>query len=324
MYRTLHKRRKDNALELFVNIKNLLKRQGLQSEDFFYIFPMGNYGEHTYILGHLHSLRKRGKVCLILTENKSWLSKFFSESFDHCFTLPDGASTFYEELFEISYLALGFPYVVFTDIFGNGRLNSELIRQGRLTLAESYAFALEMPLSSELRPLKIEKEAVKIGQDEQKFVLLMPDSATVKKLEKKFWIYLYKELEALNLNPILDDTFLNWNIDAIKSVKLVKDDLIHFFNKNCATLIGIRSGMLDLIGGMLTEDLTKRMVSIMPVDSDDYNPNGTGLNIVGISKSAGIFPCWGSKNIIDLEVDIRDREFETVAVERIIQSIREI
>jgi hypothetical protein len=323
MYRTLHKLRKDRALDLFVSIKNFLKKQDQNPDDFFYIFPMGNYGEHTYILGHLHSLRKRGRVCLVLNENKSWLAKFFPESFDYCVTLPDSTSDLYEELFEISYLALGFPYVVWTDIFCNGRLNSELIRHGRLTISESYAFALELPLRSELKPLKIKKEAITLGQDQKNYILLMPDSTTVKKLDKDFWISLYRELEARSLNPILDDTFLNWNIMNIKSVRLVKDDLIKFFNESCVALIGIRSGMLDLIGGMLTEDVTKRLISIMPVDSDDYNPAGTGLNVAGISKYAGIFPCWGSKNIIDLEVDLRDRGYQVVAAEKIIRSLCE-
>jgi hypothetical protein len=321
MYRTLHKQRKDRAIDMFSGIKNVLRNKGYDTEDFFYIFPMGNYGEHTYVLGHLPALRTRGKVCLVLTESKSWLTEFFAESFDFCITIADGLSSYYEELFEISYLSKGFPYIVWTDIFGNGRLNSELIRQGRLTLAESYAFALELPLSSMPRALKIAERNSRFPGAKKNHVLLMPDATTVRKLDINFWLYLYEKLESQFLNPIFDNTFSKWDVKNIRTVDIIKRDLIHFFDCNCAAIIGIRSGILDLIGGYASENLDKKVITLMPVDSDFYDVGNTGLNVVGISKYAGVFPCWKAMNIIDLEIDLRNKRYEIDSTSKILKAI---
>src|SRR5438067_1568249 len=145
MYRTLHKQRRDQAHDLLQHLKRTMRENGRDSEEYVYIFPWGNFGEYTYVLGLLPALRKRFKVCLVVRQSKLWMTPYFPNACDFAIELPDAYVDLYEELFEISCLAPGCPYVIFTDVLANGRFNSELVvKPNRLTLAESYAFALEL------------------------------------------------------------------------------------------------------------------------------------------------------------------------------------
>lgn len=306
MYRTLHKRRKDRALDLFIAIKSVLKNSKLDPDEFIFIFILGNYGEHTYTLGHLPTLRRKSKICLVITDEKKWLTEFYKDSFDFCVSIPENSNTYYEELFDISYLHPGFPYVVFTDILCNGRFNSDLIRQGRLTLSESYAFALELPLNSELTAPVIQNKNTTIIGNASKYTLLIPNAITAEKLPQDFWINLYLRLEGENLNPIIDSTFLPWSTDHHRSINLIKSELIHFYNNECSSIIGIRSGILDLLGGLTKNSEMHKMISILPVNLEKYTEESTGISVVGATKYLGVNLCWNSDNIKDIEIDTRN------------------
>lgn len=322
MFKTLHKTRKDNALDLFIQIKKSLVASGHSSDDFVYIFPIGNFGEHTYILGHLPALRKRFKVCLVLKQSKTWLTEFFSDSYDFVVSVTDPLLDLYDDLFEISYLHPGFPYVVWTDIVFNGRLNSDLIRQGRLTLSESYAFALELPLDSPVVPLKIKNNNFNKNSISRKHVLLIPNATTVQTLKQDFWIKLCYLLKDNNYSPIVDNTHLSWSHAEIELMKLEKSDLIHFVDNECSSVIGIRSGILDLLGGLISNQKEKKLISLLPVDSDVYDARTTGLSVKGASKNAGINACWKADNIFDIEIDLRFEDFFSTAQQEILQTLK--
>jgi hypothetical protein len=324
MYRTMHKTKKDKALDLFISVKNVLTATGLNADDYIYIFIMGSFGEHAYVLGHLKNFRERRKVCLVIKESKKWLLEFFPESADYSVVVPDEMSHLFEELFEISYLRNGFPYVVWTDLVFNGRLNHDLIRQGRLTLAESYAFALEMPLDSKVSPLRLEERTRAANYKEGIYTLLMPDATTVKKLGLDFWMDIYRNLESASLTPIFDNTLLQWPLPNVRATELVKSELVYFVHNKCSSVIGIRSGMLDLLAGLVSCDPSKKLVSLMPIETDTYINGNNMYTVKGVSKYAGIHACWRSANISDIEIDLRHPLFceETIlALKKILTPI---
>ena len=307
MYRTMHKLRRDQALDLLLTLKKTLIGNGQQAEDFVLIFPWGNFGEHTYTLGQLRLLRSRFKVCLVLKDSKMWMHKYFPDSADFVLSIPDQYQDLYEELLEISSLTPGCPYVVWTDVIGNGRLNTELVRQGRLTLAESYAFALELPLVSPLAPLSVAhapellaNRATMAARGTQ-HALIMPAATTARPLAPEFWYGIYDHLDQAGLNPILDSTFIDWDTRAMRTTKLRKDELINFVVQDCRAVIGLRSGMMDLLGG-LTRDHDLKLAALYPVEEATYSLTTTGLSVAGVAASGlAVGRCWNSARILDLE-----------------------
>jgi hypothetical protein len=307
MYRTMHKLRRDQALDLLLTLKKTLIGSGLQAEDYVLVFPWGNFGEHTYTLGFLRLLRSRYKIGLVLKDSKMWMHKYFPDAADFVIHIPDMYQDLYEELLEISSLTPGCPYVVWTDVIGNGRLNTELVRQGRITLAESYAFALELPLNAELKPLSI-AHAPELAANRQSMqqrgtghALIMPAATTARPLAPEFWYGIYDHLDRHGLNPILDSTFIDWDTRDMRTVKLKQDELINFVAQDCRSVIGLRSGMMDLLGG-LTRDLDLRLAALYPVEEATYSLTGTGLNVQGVANTGlAVGRCWNSDRILDVE-----------------------
>jgi len=310
MYRTLHKQRKERALDLFADIKKNITRLGLNGDDYHYILPYGHFGEYAYILGHLPSLKEHHKICLVVPENKEWLTRYFPNSYDFVIPIPDAFLDLYEELFQISYLAPGHPYVAWTDIIANGRFNSELLKYGRITLAESYAFALEQPLNASLTPLSIDNLVQSPKENRQrpcsnpikKFTLIMPSAITIKPLPPTYWFDLFQFLVEMGLNPIIDSTFIEWDVAHIPTIKLIKDELINFVANEVDEIIGLRSGMLDLLGG-LTKTMSLKIAALYPVDSEHFSHSDPGHSVRGYSKGGiNLARCWGSNKILDIEV----------------------
>jgi hypothetical protein len=312
MYRTLHKQRRDQALDLLQTLKKTLRANGRDSEDYVYIFPWGNFGEYTYVLGLLPALRSRHKVCLVVRQNKQWMTPYFPDSYDFAIQIPDAYVDLYEELFEISCLAPGCPYVLFTDILANGRFNSELVvKSNRLTLAESYAFALELPLETPVTPLSIAhrdpglpaQRATKTARGTD-HVLLVPTANTIKNLEPAFWIALYHHLAAHGANPVIDTTFVQWDIGELNSVKLTTDQLVDYVVGECRAVVGLRSGILDLLAG-LTKTTDLKIAALYPVLDEGAAPATTGLMTRGVSnKGISIGKCWHSTGVLDIETEL--------------------
>lgn len=312
MYRTLHKMRRDHALDLFLSLKKVMKDSGQQSEDYLYIFPWGNFGEFTYVLGLLPALRKRFKICLAVKESKFWMASYYPESYDFVIRVPDTYVDLYDELFDISCLAPGCPYVLFTDVLANGRFNSELVvKSNRLTLAESYAFALELPLDTPVMPLSIVNRApdlmaqrTTMRERGSAYTLLVPTANTITNLASGFWLDFYQYLVAIGANPILDTTFVDWDVGDLKQIKLVTNELVDFVVRDCRAVIGLRSGILDLLGG-LTKNLDLKVVALYPITSEVHSAATTGLSVRGVSRHGiSIGNCWHSANILDLETDL--------------------
>jgi len=309
MYRTLHKQRRDRALDLLLSLKKTVRDSGHQSEDFLYVFPWGNFGEYTYILALLPALRQRFKICLVVKESKVWMVKYFPTSCDFIVKIPDVYDDLYEELFEISSMTAGCPYVVFTDALANGRFNSELVvRSDRLTLAESYAFGLELPLETPLTPMSLAQRGPSLlanratmAERGTGYTLLVPTANTIKNLEPAFWLALYRHLVAYGANPILDTTFVNWDVGPLKTIKLKQDELVEFVAQDCRALIGLRSGILDLLAGLArTTDL--KIAALYPIESETYAPGTTGLTARGVArKGISIGRCWNAERVLDIE-----------------------
>jgi hypothetical protein len=313
MYRTLHKQKRENALDLVLELKNLVRNSNKNPDEFVYILPWGNYGEHTYIMGYLPVVRERYKVCLVLQESKFWLSRHFQKSYDFLISIPDTLSSLYENLYDMSYLRPGFPFVVWTDLIYNGRLNYDLVRQRRLTLAESYAFALEIPLDSQLTPCHARPREEQGSRSQQQYCLLMTDANTITKLPDVFWNCVYKQLDSHGLSPIFDVTTRELNFsgiaDEIRTIKLLKDDLIDFVIEKCTAIVGLRSGMLDLLAGIVACMSHRKLISVFPIDSDEYSCEMPAHNWKGVSKAFGINTIYKSRSIIDVEVDLRKGDY---------------
>jgi len=207
-------------------------------------------------------------------------------------------------------LAPGHPYVAWTDIIANGRFNSELLKYGRITLSESYAFALEQPLNSTLSCLNFEHVNPHLAEIRLKnfssmdntHTLIMPSAVTVKSLPQSYWIDLFNFLSQIGQNPIIDSTFVEWDVTNLRNIKLVKDELINFVVEKTSAIVGLRSGMLDLLGG-LTKQIDIKVVALYPVDSEQYNHTEPGHSVKGFSKGGiNLARCWDSKKILDIEV----------------------
>lgn len=305
MYRTLHKLSRDFAMDMFLLIKKQVVNAGLDGESYIYVFPWGNFGEHTYILGHLPLVRKKNKICLILTESKKWLIELFPHSYDFVVLIPDNFKDKFDRLFDISYFKEGSPYIVWTDIIGNGRFNSELVfKNGRLTLSESYAFALELPLIS--RPLAFSSNFP--AADNMPLVrntLIIPGANTAINLDKEYWVNMYNKLKGSNCNPVIDSTYLDWDLDGIEHISLPEVKLIDYVTSKCKAVVGLRSGILDLLGGG-ADQYRYKIVAIYPVIENSESINSTGLSTKGVANSGvSISKCWSSANILDIEYIIQ-------------------
>ena len=130
----------------------------------------------------------------------------------------------------------------------------------------------------------------------------MPSAITIKALPPTYWLDLFQFLVDMGLNPIIDSTFIEWDTAHMPTIKLIKDELINFVANEVTEIVGLRSGMLDLLGG-LTKTMNLKIAALYPVDTKHFSHSDPGHSVRGYSKGGiNLARCWNSNRILDIEV----------------------
>jgi hypothetical protein len=72
----------------------------------------------------------------------------------------------------------------------------------------------------------------------------------------------------------------------------------------CRAVVGLRSGILDLLAG-LTKTTDLKIAALYPVLDEGAAPATTGLMTRGVSnKGISIGKCWHSTGVLDIETEL--------------------
>ena len=136
--------------QIFFNLcRQHVKAAGLDPDETFFVYPVGGFGEFTFVSSLLPELRKQGKVAMFLPQSKIDYFELFPGSADFVLHYSPQFIAYMGDLYHQGMCKPGYPFVPFTDWLGDGRFNMELVtKEGRLTLKEGYAYMMGLPLTS--------------------------------------------------------------------------------------------------------------------------------------------------------------------------------
>ncbi len=226
--------------------------------------------------------------------------RLFPYSAEFVIFVDDVHRDLFVQLMEISWLREGHPFVASTDRIANGRFNQLLvIGHGRLTLAEGYAFLLELPIDTPLTlPAPIDPDP---SLRNQNTVLVVPHANTIINFDKDFWRILCDRLEAGGHDVVIDGFNSSISDLPFPQVTLPKLEFVRYAI-SCKAVVGLRSGLFDLLGGYSRQTNLK----LFPLYHIIGNVNrfSTGIHSPGASKSGiSVSRIWNSDNIVELEAE---------------------
>jgi hypothetical protein len=303
MYKTLHHTKKEFAVEFFECLKANLLSHGQNPSEYLFVIPTGGFGEHTYILSLLPTLRRSRRVCLVIEKSKTWLMQIFPYSADFVIFFDDIHTDVLFHLMEISWLREGHPFVASTDHIANGRFNQHLVTgHGRLTLAEGYAFLLELPIDTPLTlPAPVDQDP---SLSNQNTVLVVPHANTIVNFNQDFWRIVCDNLAASGHNVVIDSFKSSTSDLPFPQISLPKLEFVRYAT-GCKAVVGLRSGLFDLLGGYSCGTSLKLFPLYHIIEN--INRFSTGIHRRGASKSGiSVSRIWNSKNVIELEAEGTD------------------
>jgi hypothetical protein len=305
MIRLRHGSAREAAHNFFDVCRSQIKQAGLDPDNTFFIFPTGGFGEFTFICSLLPELRKLAPVALFLPENKMDFVLMFPHSADYVVQYSLMFADYIPELYNLSIRKPGHPFVPFTDWFGDGRFNVELVtHEGRLTLKESYAYALALPLNTAGVRATIPAGEMLAGLEAPgKRVLIIPHANTHKHFPAAMWDHVAAQFIGAGYE-VLFDTF-NYPHPTPAGVQALSLKLPELLRNLPAfdLVVALRSGLADLLGTVSPADRGK--VAILyyvtdrpPVEELRYN-HARGVARSGLALSR-IFP--GDATLRDIEI----------------------
>jgi hypothetical protein len=306
MIRIRHGSARETAHGFFDLCREHVKQHGMDADKTYFVFPFGGFGEFTFVCSLLPLLRRQGPVALFLPDNRLDFLELFPLAADFASNYSPQYSQYLPELFHQGMCKPGYPFVPFTDWFGDGRFNMELVcKEGRLTLKEGYAYALGLPLTSAGVQAQVpEVPLPEALQKRARRVLAIPHANSHKPLAPEMWQILIDQLDAEGYQVFLESTNYHGaipsNAHALQmSVKKLIGSLGAF-----DAVIALRSGLADLMGTVPCAQRGKLAV-VYHVTAEPHAEelrfnHARGVATSGLALSR-IFP--GDDSIRDIEIN---------------------
>jgi hypothetical protein len=306
MIRVRHGSTREQAHAFFDICRNQVKSARLDPDETFFIYPIGGFGEFTYICSLLSELRKEAKVALFIPDSKVDFLEIFPNSADLFVTYSKEFSSFIPELFLFGMRKPGYPFVPFTDFFGDGRFNVELVaKEGRLTLKEGYAYLLGLPLSTYGEAASIPECPLPneiIRNAIRKKILIIPHANSHKPFSAATWEYLTKLFEQRNYSVFFETTSYREKVPlGVNEVSFTPKQLLKSLS-SFDGLVAIRSGLADLIGSVPQNQRCK-MGILYHITSNPYSEEQRFNHMTGVSEKG-----LALSRIFDNDIGLRDFE----------------
>ena len=252
MIRIKHGKGREDAQSFFDLCRLHVKSAGLDPDTTYFVYPVGGFGEFTFVCSLLPELRKKGKVAVFLPQARMYYHELFPNSGDFFLQYGPQFDSCLPDLFHFGMCHPGHPFVPFTDWLGDGRFNIELVaKEGRLTVKEGYAYIMGLPLSSAGLPPTIPAGAPPGGLDGYgKRVLLIPHANSHKPFQPAVWEMVAKRLEDVGYSVYFEVTSYPFALPiGTKSLSMKPSALLQSLAAFEA-IVAIRSGLTDLIGAV--------------------------------------------------------------------------
>jgi hypothetical protein len=306
MIRLRHGSARESAHAFFDLCREHVKQNGMDPDKTFFVFPFGGFGDFTFICSLLPLLRQEGPVALFLPDHRMDFFELFPQAADFVVRYAPHFVQFLPELFHQGMRKPGYPFVPFTDWFADGRFNMELVcREGRLTLKESYAYALGLPLTSAgIEALVPEVPLPEALLAQARRVLVIPHANSHKPFQPEMWQILTDQLNAEGYQVFFESTSYPGAIPLnAQLLQMSVKELIGSMGAFDA-VVALRSGLTDLMGSVPSTQRGKLAVvyhvtAEPPAEEQRFN-HARGVSTSGLAL-ARIYP--GNDSIRDFEVD---------------------
>jgi hypothetical protein len=313
MRRRYHQSAIDVGLQLFSSLKRqIFVRLQQCPEDYHYVLPVGGFGELVFTLSQSHHLRQQGKVCMLLREDRAYLSRLWPEAADHFMFLNQQQFDLLRSLEAFSYRSPGWLYICWADLFADGRFGLDLVlNNNRLTMKEMYSYALGLKFDVPVAPPVVGHLNVQLPGNGRKNILVIQHANTISRIPGEFWVALTQRLVQHGYNLLVD-------VIADTDVIAGSPPEVRYFRTQVPELLGLaraadamialRSGMADLIGAMLTQPGTSKMLVLYHVTAAFGDGPRSFHHSPGISRSGlNLSKSYSTDRSIDVEVASDDR-----------------
>jgi len=306
MIRLKHGSGRETAQIFFNLCRQHVKAAGLDPDETFFVYPVGGFGEFTFVSSLLPELRKQGKVAMFLPQSKIDYFELFPGSADFVLHYGPQFNAYMGDLYHQGMCKPGYPFVPFTDWLGDGRFNMELVtKEGRLTLKEGYAYMMGLPLTSNGVQATVPPGPPPAGLETPgKRVLVIPHANSHKPFDPALWNGIAQRCQAAGYQVYFEAMNYPHPLPAgVQKLTLTPKALLQSL---CAfeSVIAVRSGLTDLIGAVPRAQRGKMAVvyhitAAPPAEEQRYN------HTAGVAKSGlaltRIYP--GDATLQDFEVN---------------------
>lgn len=293
MIRVRHGSNREQAHAFFDMCRKQVKSASFDPDETFFVYPLGGFGEFTYICSLLSELRKEAKVALFLPDSKIDFLEIFPNSADLFVKYSTEFISFIPELFLLGMRKPGYPFVPFTDFLGDGRFNVELVaKEGRLTLKEGYAYLLGLPLSTIGEAAVVPECPLpnEIGRSlREKKILIIPHANSHKPFSAATWEYLTKLFMKQNYSVFFETTSYIEEVPiGVNKISISPKQLLKSLT-SFDGLVTIRNGLADLMGSLPKNQRCKMAIlyhiTASPCSEEQRFNHMSGVTTKGLSLS---------------------------------------
>lgn len=306
MIRLKHGSARETAHIFFDLCRQQVKEAGLDPDTTYFVFPVGGFGEFTFVSSLLPVLREKGKVAMFLPQAKVDYFRMFPHSADFVVHYGPQFNPYLSELYHQGACKPGYPFVPFTDWIGDGRFNMELVtKEGRLTLKEGYAYMMGLPLNTAGVQSTVPPGPLPAGlEGPGKRMLIIPHANSHKPFNPAVWNTLAQRLQQAGYQVWLETTNYPHPLPPdTQGLSLAPMALLQSLAAFEA-VIAVRSGLTDLIGTVPVHQRGRMAVvyhitATPPAEEQRFN------HTAGVAKSGlaltRIYP--GDPTLYDFEVN---------------------
>ena len=308
MRRTFHQTDVDVGLQTFSTIKKFLYQNlGHCPEDYYYILPVGGFGELVFTLSQSHHLRKTAKVCVLLRTDRSYLAQIWPNAADYFMTISPKIYKALSVLVDQSYRSTGYLFICWADLFADGRFGRDLVvRENRITIKEMYSYALGLDLNVPLLPpVVIRTPEDVVAATPGKKVLLIQHANTVSRIPQPFWTALAEALAEKGYSVLIDvmsnEDIVTTGNPMVTYIKSSVPGLMSIAKAACA-VVALRSGLTDFLGSCIPGSDTK-MFALYHITKAFDATSRELLHTAGISNCGlNLARNYGTDGIHDIEI----------------------
>jgi hypothetical protein len=306
MIRIKHGSGRETAHIFFDLCKQQVKAGGMDTDQTYFVYPVGGFGEFTFVSSLLPELRKKAKVALFLPQHKIDYFEMFPQSADFVLHYGPQFGPCLPDLFHQGMCKPGYPFVPFTDWIGDGRFNMELVtKEGRLTLKEGYAYMMGLPLTTPGVQATVPAGGPAAGlEGPGKRLLIIPHANSHKPFDPSVWQILAERFQAAGYTVYFEVTNYQAALPAgVQTLSLTPKALLQSLVAFDA-VVALRSGLTDLMGTVPRAARGKvaivyHVTDTPPAEEQRFN-HAAGVARSGLALTR-IFP--GDASLKDIEVN---------------------